>query len=210
VDAHAVIAFLHSWGYPAFTLLLTATGFGFPVPEDLLLLAGGYLIGGSVFNWPMAAPAAWIGVMGSDSILWWLGSRMRTHRHLRRWMQPRHGHRPGWIARWVLHYGDASVFVARLIPGTRVIVFVGSGLRGMPLRRFLAYDALAAAVWVPLVLFLGAQIGEEVGGVDVLLARISSFTHWMLLVALIALAATTLLLHRRAIPPANDPDDTVF
>jgi membrane protein DedA with SNARE-associated domain len=204
VDAHAVIEFLQSWGYSAFTVLLTATGFGFPVPEDLLLLAGGYLIGAGVFGWPIALPAAVAGVLGSDLILFSIGQRMRTHRRLRRWMRPSRGRaRPGPLARWVLHYGDFSVFMARLIPGTRVIVFIGSGLRDMPLRRFLAYDAVAAGIWVPFVLFLGAQIGEELGGIDVLVSRISSVARWVLVLALLLLAGATLLLHRRAMPPPD-------
>jgi membrane protein DedA with SNARE-associated domain len=207
VDAHAVVEFLQNWGYSAFAILLTATGFGFPVPEDLLLLAGGYLVGAGVFGWPVAVPAGMIGVLGSDLVLFLIGQRMRTHRRLRRWMRPSRGRaQPGRLARWVLHYGDFSVFVARLIPGTRVIVFVGSGLRDMPLRRFLAYDAAAALIWVPFVLFLGAQIGEELGGIDMLLARISSVARWVLLVALIVLVGSTLLLHRRSIPPPDQAE----
>jgi hypothetical protein len=43
-------------------------------------------------------------------------------------------------------------------------------------------------VWVPAVLFAGSQIGEEIGGLDQVLARVARSVDWIGL-ALLPLAA---------------------
>jgi membrane protein DedA with SNARE-associated domain len=90
--------------------------------------------------------------------------------------------------RWLARFGDKAVFLGRLLPGTRTVAFIGAGVRRMPLARFLLYDLLGALVWVPAVLFAGSQVGEEIGGLDQLLARLARSVVWVVL-ALVILAA---------------------
>jgi membrane protein DedA with SNARE-associated domain len=59
------------------------------------------------------------------------------------------------------------------------VAFIGAGVRRMPLRRFLLFDVLGAVVWVPAVLFAGSQIGEEIGGLEQLLARLARSAVWV-------------------------------
>lgn len=185
MDPQPAVAFLEQWGYPALGILLGATGVGSPIPEDLLLLVAGYLISADVFAWRVTLPLAYAGVVGSDCILYWVGTQIRTHS--RRWAsQFIRPERLDVIAPW-FNYGDSIVFIARLVPGTRALVFVSSGVRAMPFRRFLVFDALGAAVWVPLLLWAGAQIGEEIGGIQQLFAYIAR-TGWWLVVAAVVLA----------------------
>jgi membrane protein DedA with SNARE-associated domain len=183
VDPQPAVAFLEQWGYPALALLLGATGFGSPIPEDLLLLVAGYLISAEVFTWRVTLPIAYAGVVGGDCILYWVGTQIRTHS--RRWAS--RFIRPGRldvIAPW-FNFGDGIVFIARLVPGTRALVFVSSGARGMPFRRFLVFDALGAAVWVPLLLFAGAQIGDEIGGLQQLFTHMARAGWWLVVAALL-------------------------
>jgi membrane protein DedA with SNARE-associated domain len=161
----AVTAFLGSWGYPAFLLLILLTAIGSPITEDLLLLAGGYLIGAHVFSWPVALPVAFAGVVTTDAMLHTYGRKLREHSLRRGFI--RRIIRPGRLrlaTRWFGRLGDWLVVVSRFVPGTRVLVFVSAGLRGMALWRFLLLDALAAAAWVPLLLWLGERLGQRIGG----------------------------------------------
>jgi len=185
VDAQGAIAFLESWGYPLFALLLAATGFGSPIPEDLLLLIAGYLIAVNVFTWPVTLPLAYSGVVMSDCLLYWIGTRIRAHSG-------------GWGLRFIrldrverfgswFRHGEVIVMVARLVPGTRAVVFVGAGLRGIPFAKFLLYDALGGAIWVPLMLVAGAQFGEQIGSIEQVLVRIAN-AFWLVLLASLLLA----------------------
>jgi membrane protein DedA with SNARE-associated domain len=170
-------------------LLLCATGVGSPIPEDLLLITGGYLISAGVFTWRIALPLSIVGVVASDFLLYTFGRRMRT-RSLPVWaarILPTRRLRtsPPWFAR----AGAPAVLFARLVPGTRVLVFVTAGFQGVRPLVFLAFDIVGALIWVPLLLWIGSVLGEEIGGLGALLSGISRAAFWLVLGAILLLVA---------------------
>jgi membrane protein DedA with SNARE-associated domain len=190
MDPNAAAEFLSIWGYPAFVVLLLATGFGSPIPEDLLLLVGGYLISADVFSWQLVLPLAMIGVVGSDCILYVAGRHLRTRSirgpRFRRLIRPA---RLRLATRWFGRMGDRSIFVARLVPGTRAVTFITAGLRGVAPVRFLILDVLGALVWVPLLLFSGGLLGEQIGGLHRILGWIARGAEWAILLGILLLIA---------------------
>jgi membrane protein DedA with SNARE-associated domain len=179
-------AFLDVWGYPAYLLLFLASAVGSPLTEDVLLLLGGYLVGTHVFSWGPTLGTALMGVVATDALMYAFGRKLRQH-SLRRGFV-RRIIRPGRLriaTRWFARFGDKVVFVSRFVPGTRMLVFVTAGVRGMPVARFLAYDVAASVLWVPAVLWVGARFGERVGGVQAALEWIGARILWIAL-ALIA------------------------
>jgi membrane protein DedA with SNARE-associated domain len=62
-----------------------------------------------------------------------------------------------------LRYGRVVVAVTRFIPLVRGPVYLACGASGMTVRQFFVVDALAALVQVPLLLLLGAKVGEGAG-----------------------------------------------
>ena len=176
---------LGDWGYATYVLLLVATGVGSPIPEDLILATAGYLISAGAFSWPGALILGVLGVVSSDALLYVWGRRLNAGLRrggISRLVSPDH---LATAERWLDRLGDKAVFFGRLLPGTRTVAFIGAGVRQMPLRRFLLFDVLGALVWVPAVLFAGAQVGEEIGGLDQLLARLARSVVWILLGLLI-------------------------
>src|SRR5262245_28432426 len=170
------------WGYPAYLVLFLASSFGSPLTEDLLLLLGGYLLGTRVFAWPVTFATAFVGVVGADSLLYVFGRKLRQH--TRRGGFIRRIVRPGRLrlaTRWFARFGDSLVFLARLVPGSRMVVFVSAGVRGMPYARFLVYDVAASLVWVPVLLGIGSWLGERVGGVQAALKWMASRMTWVVL-----------------------------
>lgn len=186
----ALAALLGSWGYPLYVLLFLATAIGSPLTEDLLLVIGGYLVGIDVFSWPLVGPLAFTALVATDAIYYSYGRALRS-RGLRRDTFLRHLVRPARLRvtrRWFARYGDGIVFLARLVPGTRILIFVSAGLNGMPFGRFLFFDALAALILVPLLLTLGWALGERIGtlgrtlqwiGDRVLLIIVAVIVLWM-------------------------------
>lgn len=178
----AIAEFLRTWGYPAYFAVFVATAFGAPVTEDVLVLSAGYLIGVGVFSWQAAAPLSIAGVLTTDSIVYLYGRLLRSQ-VVRRGGWLRRFVRPGQLrlaTRWFGRFGDGVVFAARLLPGTRLIVFATAGMRGMPYWRFLVLDGLASLVYVPLFLLLGAKLGEKIGGLDRLITLIGSRVTWLI------------------------------
>lgn len=72
------------------------------------------------------------------------------------------------------------MFIARLIPGTRAMVFISAGARALPVSSFLRYDVLGASVWVPSVLVIGHASGSHIGDVEMVMAWVSRSAVWMI------------------------------
>jgi membrane protein DedA with SNARE-associated domain len=185
VDPEALSAVLGVWGYPALLLLLILTGVGSPIPEDLLLLTAGYLVFSDVFDWPAALAVSLVGVVVSDVMLYSAG------RHLgwrsTRWSKGRLRERLERATGWFQRVGDPLVLVARLVPGTRAMVFLAAGVRTLPVWRFLRYDLLGAALWVPSMLALGYVSGSRIGDLEMVIAWVSRSAVWMMAIASVLL-----------------------
>jgi membrane-associated protein len=102
--------------------------------------------------------------------------------------------------RWFDRCGNWLIFVARLVPGTRAVVFVAAGVRGVPPLTFLAYDGLGALLWVPAMLAVGHGAGQQVGGLATLAGLLDHGAAW-LFVALAVLALAWLLMGREESTP---------
>jgi membrane protein DedA with SNARE-associated domain len=176
----AVAAFLAEWGYYAYFGMFLVTAIGSPVTEDILLLVGGYLIGEGVFDPRVTYPLAVVGMVLSDVTLYGFGRYLRTHTQ-------RHGLLSGIVrpsrvrqaTRWFARYGDATVFVSRLLPGTRLICFVGAGMSGVRPGRFLLYDLLGSIVWAPLLLFAGYRLRGHIGSLGDVLEWVERRVFWL-------------------------------
>lgn len=187
MDPETVTSVLNSWGYAALLVLLILNGVGSPVPEDLVLLTAGYLVYTGVFDWPLTLTMSTVGVIVSDLMLYSAG------RHLAWYsagsaddalLSPRRLQR---ATRWFARLGDGVIFAARLIPGTRAIVFLTAGAQGISATRFLRYDVLGAVLWVPGMLVLGHTSGAKIGD-------LSEALEWLGRSALWVMAAAALLL----------------
>ncbi len=185
-----VAEFLTEWGYQAYLFLFLLTPLGSPITEDLLLLVGGYLVAEGVFSWSVALPLASVAMVITDVVLYGFGRYLRTHTsrrgRLSRLVRPA---RIRQATRWFARYGDAAVFVCRLVPGTRLICFVGAGMSGVRLSRFALYDVLGIVILAPLLLWVGYRLHDRLGNLADVLRWIESRAAWILVVALIAVAA---------------------
>ncbi|MDP3720302.1 MAG: DedA family protein [Acidobacteriota bacterium] len=183
VDPDSLSIFLSLWGYPALLVLLVLTGVGSPIPEDLLLLTAGYLVFSGVFVWPAALAIGVAGVVISDVMLFSAG------RHLA-WRSMRGGdnqllsrERLARASGWFDRVGDRLVFIARLVPGTRAMVFLAAGVRAVPGWRFLRYNLLGAALWVPAMLVVGHASGSRIGNLEAMVAWLSRSAVWVMALA---------------------------
>jgi len=139
------------WGI---TLSLYAGGLGIPLPENALIIAGGYSIYQGICPVAVGIPLWYAALICGDTTLFllvrWLFSRPAFFHVLDRFVRPdklekykkafsRHG---GW-----------TLFLARFTFGIRAAAYVVAGAANYPLRRFLVVDS--ASVGIQLLLFIG-------------------------------------------------------
>ena len=185
----AVAEFLQQWGYQAYLGLFLLTPVGSPVTEDILLLVGGYLVAEGVFDARIVLPLATVGMVISDVSLYWFGRYLRTHSQrqglISQLVRPA---RVRQATRWFTRYGERAVFFSRLLPGTRFICFVGAGMSGVRVWRFVGYDVLGTVLWAPLLVFIGFRLRNHLGGLGDVLQWVEQRVFW-LAIALVVFVA---------------------
>lgn len=172
--------------------ILVACGLGFPLPEDIPLVASGYLIWDGTMSWGPALAMTMLGVGIGDSILFYigrsLGMRMLEPAPNRRVLFP--VKRVRRTRAYFRKYGEKIVFFARFVAGFRAVAFFMSGAMRMPYSRFILLDMLAAALSVPLWVGAGYGLGHLFGDeIGLILLKVKSFKHGMMLVTLTIVVA---------------------
>jgi len=148
--------------YVVLFFLLFLCGIGFPMAEELVLLAGGVLVASKILNPFLMFLSTFLGVIVGDVLLFWLGrglaARLATSMYFTRWLSPR---RVARGAAFFLRHGSTTVFLARFIPGLRAPTFFLAGTMQMPFWRFTGMDVLAGLIFVPLICGLGYLFADQ-------------------------------------------------
>src|SRR5262245_1867584 len=131
--------------------LLLAGGLGVPIPEELPVLAAGVLSREGLAQWWLALPVCVLGVLSGDLILYWAGrhwgERVVSWRPVRWVLSPERERRLKAAYR---RHAVKTIVIARHVMGVRAAAFLTAGIAHVPFWKFLACDAGAALVSVPL------------------------------------------------------------
>lgn len=182
------------WGL-AFAMFLD--GACVPVPSELILPFGGFLVHAGRAGLVGATLAANAGLLTGSALAYWLG-RLGGRPALARF-GPWLGIGPAELARaehWFQERGDLAVFAARFVPGLRTLISLPAGVAGMPALRFLWMTFLGSLPWSFALTYAGYQLGSN-------WAQVQQHLHWLdraALVILAALAAVWLWRSRRPAP----------
>jgi membrane protein DedA with SNARE-associated domain len=179
--------FLEEFTYLGVLLVLVVAGLGVPIPEELVVLAGGVLAHEGVVRWWLMLPLCVFGVLAGDVALYWVGrhwgERVLAWRAVRLVLSP---DREEALKSGYRRHGVRIVFAARHVTGLRAAAFLTAGIAHVPFGRFLAADSAAALIGVPvtfgLAFFFAAQLHQVQAGVH----RVE---RWALVLALMAAAA---------------------
>ena len=144
--------------------ILLACGLGVPLPEDVSLILGGYLVhAGRAQLWLMMI-TGFLGIMVGDSIIFFAGRRFGSQvgskkgSFFSRLVTPEKRAR---VEQLFHKHGDKIVCLARFMPGVRAVTFFTAGSVGMKYWRFVFFDGAAALVSAPVFIYLGYRFGGE-------------------------------------------------
>lgn len=152
-----------SFIYVFIFLGLFVGGLGAPVPEDLLLLLGGFLSWAGYTDLYLTIAISVAGAVVGDYVVFYLGrkwgSNVLGYPRLSRWLTSR---RLSKIHTYFDRYGGKTIFFARFFAGFRMAVYLVAGTIRMNTRKFLITDLCGAALSVPLVTLLGYFLSEKI------------------------------------------------
>lgn len=155
----------------AFGILLLC-GFGLPIPEDITLVAVGYMTyflnmdghyGDGRMLVALAVLIGMAGVVIGDATMFTLGARLGGKlMHRAPFRSILGSGRREKATEFLQAKGPQVLFSARFMPGLRSVVFFTSGTLGIRLRTFLFFDGLAALLSVPALVLSSWYFGEQI------------------------------------------------
>jgi membrane protein DedA with SNARE-associated domain len=147
--------------------ILLLCGLGLPIPEDISLIAAGYLSWKGVLDVHKAFLVCFAAVLAGDSLAFFLGRfggrRVLASQLARRYFTPRRQLR---VRAYFRKFGSKVVLVGRFTPGFRFTIFFTAGTLHLRPSVFFIYDFSAAVFSVPILVysawFFGGQIDRVV------------------------------------------------
>ncbi len=181
-----VSAYIEHFTYAGLFVVLLLCGLGLPMPEDIALLAGGFLVHRGITRYPITLAVSLVGVVAGDNSLFFLGRHFGTG--LVRYFgltRPGSQLQINRIRRFMHRYGHRAIFYARFLAGLRALIYLTAGSFGVTPARFFFYDLLGAVISVPIVVSLGYLFGGELESV---IRFLGGFEHLIWIVAVLSLA----------------------
>jgi membrane protein DedA with SNARE-associated domain len=186
--------------YSLVFLFMYASSFGFPVPEEVVLLTLGFLahmaMNPSIYppsesaitsgaldgvNVHLAAWLAFVAVFSSDVLVYFLGrvlgKKVFQIKFVNKVMTQE---RQEKVSLWTNRFGPWAGGVFRFTPGIRFPGHLTCGILKVPARKFLAIDGFAALISVPTQVYLVGFYGKEI--IDL----IKKYQLWVIALLLIA------------------------
>jgi membrane protein DedA with SNARE-associated domain len=201
-----IIAYLTTLSAPVaylwlFTILLLC-GFGLPIPEDISLIAAGYVAWRAkhlglppLINVHAAFAVCFAAVLAGDTIAFFFGRRygrkVLASNLARRYFTPKRQLRTRAYFR---KFGSKVILVGRFTPGLRFTIFFTAGTLHVRPSIFFIYDFVAAAFSVPVLVYVAYAFGKKIDHV-IMYARRTE--HGILIAIVIAAIVIVVKLMRR-------------
>ena len=190
---------LDHFGYWAVLLFVMVEDFGIPVPGETILIAASVYAGAGRLNVVAVGVVGFAAAVIGDNIGFTIG-HFGGRALADRWgryvflTQDRLDRAAGFFTR----HGAWIITMARFIEGLRQANGIVAGITGLRWLRFLAFNALGAALWVGTWVSVGYLAGSHIDTIYTYVTRYSYYALIAAVVVVVALIGRHLLRRRRA------------
>lgn len=157
-----IIAVISAGGYFGIIALMAIESACIPLPSEVIMPFSGYLVYTGRFHLLWVATAGAIGCNLGSAIAYWVGA------HGGRALVERYGsyvfmgrQELDWADRFFRRWGNAAVFIARLLPVVRTFIALPAGIAKMPQGKFHLYTFLGSWPWCFALAYIGVKLGEN-------------------------------------------------
>ena len=173
---HTLEPTLNHYGYLAVFGLVLLEDFGIPVPGETVLILGAVYAGTGQLNIVLVGLLGFVGAVIGDNIgfaIGHFGGRPLIERYGRYvFITPE---RLNKATNFFERYGGRIIVVARFVEGLRQANGIVAGITGLHWARFVAFNALGAALWVGLWVSVGYFAGDHIDAVYNTATRYSTY-----------------------------------
>jgi membrane protein DedA with SNARE-associated domain len=187
---HALEPALSHYGYLAVAGLVLLEDFGVPVPGETVLILGAVYAGTGRLSVWVVGVLAFLAAVAGDNIgfaIGHFGGRALVDRYGRYILLTRE--RVDRATAFFDRHGGKVIAVARFVEGLRQANGIIAGLTGMRWRRFLAFNALGAALWVGVWTCVGYFSGNNIDAIYRAATRYEAYFAAVIGAAILAFVA---------------------
>ena len=152
-----------SYPYVGVAVVFFICGLGFPLPEEIVMVAAGYVCFAGLADLAPMVATCFGAILCGDLVPFLLGRifgvRLLRIRPMRILVNRR---RLSSFDRWFRKRGDLVIFFARFLPGLRIVAYFAAGTMRMSVARFILLDVIGIAVVVPIFVGIGYSSGEYI------------------------------------------------
>lgn len=155
-------------GYAGVVVLMGIESACIPLPSEVIMPFAGYLAYRGELTLLGAGVAGAVGCVLGSLLAYYAGAwggRPLIERYGRYVLISRRD--LDLADRWFERWGDASVFVGRLLPVVRTFIAFPAGVSRMRMGRFVVFTFAGSLIWSLALAYVGYQLGEhweQVGG----------------------------------------------
>lgn len=200
----AFLSFIDQFGYLAVAALILLENVFPPIPSELILPMGGFLVHETGMELPGVIVAATAGSVLGAFILYGVG-RLLTPERLTSFFDTRPMRLLGFKGSdvssaigWFDRKGQVTVLICRCIPVVRSLISIPAGTAKMAMAKFALYTLVGSAVWNSVLCSLGWGAGSAWHNVVSEAEWVSDIVKYAIF-ALVGVAAVVWVV-RRVIP----------
>jgi len=179
--------FVDHFTYVGIFAVLLLGSLGVPIPEEMAIIAAAVLSHEGIIRWWLALPVCLLGVLSGDMVLYWVGRHwgedVLNWRVVRLVLTLK---RELWLQAAYRRHALKTIVTARHVMGLRAAAFLTAGMARVPFWKFVAADAGAAALGVPLLFGLAYFFMDQITAIVTDVHRVE---RWIALAGLLVLAA---------------------
>lgn len=151
-----------NFGYTGIAAAMAFESACIPLPSEVILPFGGYLVSRGVLGFWETVLAGTIGGTIGSIVAYLVGLNggrpfLRKYGSYIFFSEKEFSIAENWFNR----YGEATVFFTRLMPVIRTFISLPAGIAAMPFGRFVVYTFLGSLPWSILLVFVGRQLGAN-------------------------------------------------
>jgi membrane protein DedA with SNARE-associated domain len=153
---------LGQYGYQAVFVLMVLESACIPIPSEVTMLFGGFLVSRGDLNFFAVAMLGTVGNLIGSWLAYWVGAR-GGRPLIERWGRYLflREHELDRAHEWFERHGEAAVFVSRLLPVVRTFISLPAGVARMPFGKFTLYTFLGCLPWTFALTWAGMLLGDN-------------------------------------------------
>lgn len=193
------------WAYGIILVIAYGENVVPPIPGDLIVVFGGYLVGIGRLDFFLVVLLSTLGGALGFMTMYMLGvklGRAVLDPDRFRWLPQ---HQIETVQQWLLKWGYGVVLANRFLSGARSVISLTVGMARMNARKTAIFATISAAVWTLLIAYAGYAVGDNWEIVSEYLRQYGRVVLGVLVLIVVVQVTRYILRKRSASQPETEP-----